>query len=534
MPMYRVGLARNETKSPSYDWLQTVSAPNPATAVAWAYDNWVASKPAPPAPPLSLCRTMVKPSMMATPLLAAAATDPSVTQMQQSFIDNIQSQVGKLLAAKLDGPFNTVMYPAGFNYGITYGVNAYYNQATLQDIDTMLGYADNGQLDLTGSSFSNLYAQLLQGVAFVFSSKDAGTINDQDNQATAQVASILKAFTDAGGTFSSPLPLGGKLQDVFNQLSKTYGSVDKLPDTLNQLRNAIASYKSKAGASYALHSRYYAATARLQAALDHVTNPNADNGGMQVDSSTFCVGYTPNKLPTANQLIGELNAPGSEVAVEINVSNFSSNSSQLSISGGTSFKIPIADLLGIKVGASASYDMSRYASQGSSVSMKMVYPGVTLFSAFPSVLSTDNSTGWYANDILQDVVKNAGQDATGYQLQGSEFDVSDEFGVGKAFSRLKTFVISQQPTITMTFNASNAKQITSDLQVNASVKMDLFGFIPLGHAEGSYAVQKVDESSQDGSVTVTFGPPKPTGTIPLEQQVAYVLGGVASYPPNSI
>jgi hypothetical protein len=35
-------------------------------------------------------------------------------------------------------------------------------------------------------------------------------------------------------------------------------------------------------------------------------------------------------------------------------------------------------------------------------------------------------------------------------------------------------------------------------------------------------------------VTVTFGPPQASGTIPLQQQVAYVMGGVGSYPPNNI
>ena len=206
----------------------------------------------------------------------------------------------------------------------------------------------------------------------------------------------------------------------------------------------------------------------------------------------------------------------------------------MSISGGTSFNIPIADILGISVNASASYDLSRYTSSSSTLTMDLNYPGVTFFPSIASALSLDNSTGWYANDILQEVASKTGQDATGYKLNGSEYNVSELFGPGKAFSRLKTFVISQQPTITLTFTGADASKITSDLQVKASVKLDLLGLFTLGSAAGSYSVQKVDTDSRSGSVTVTLGPPAVSGTIPLQQQVAYVMGGVAAYPPDNI
>ncbi len=79
-----------------------------------------------------------------------------------------------------------VNYPAGFNYGITYGANAYWNRATLQDIDTLLGIADSGMTDLTGGGFSNLYAQVMGAVSFSFSTQDQNTMNAQDTTAEAQ------------------------------------------------------------------------------------------------------------------------------------------------------------------------------------------------------------------------------------------------------------------------------------------------------------------------------------------------------------
>jgi hypothetical protein len=528
MATYRVYIRRNTTQPPIWDWVQTVVAKGPGIAVGHAYSDWVIARPNDPPPPLNQC-TYEANEKSAIAMLGASAVSPG----QQAFIDSIQKQVSTFLSSQLDGKFNTIMYPSGFNYGITYGSNVYWNQATLQDIDTLLGAASNGLLDLTGAGFSNLYAQILPAVTFSFSQQDVQTMDKQDTAASAQIASIVNEFTSAGGTLSSST-LGGKLQDVFDQLTKKFGSLDNLPDTLNALRNAIASYKSLAGDSYALHNRYYVATDRLKAAVANTRKPSAANGGMQVDANTYYVGYTPNQLPSANKLIGSLNTASNAVSVEINMSSFSSTASNVSISGSVGFEIPIADILGISVNASSSYDLSRYASSSSNVTMDITYPGVTLFASKPSVLSSDNSTGWYANDILQEVVAKTGQDATGYKLQGHEYEVKDLFGPGKAFSRLKTFVISQQPTVTLTFTGADASKITSDLQAGASLEVDLFGLFKLGSVKGSYSVKTVDTDDKTGSVTVTFGPPQVSGTIPLQQQVAYVLGGVASYPPNDI
>lgn len=531
MATYRVYIRRPTTTPPIWDWAETVVASRPDVALGWAYANWVNSKPQAPVPPLSQCQSQVNP---VTAVLSRMAASAPVSPAQQAFMAALQDQVTRMLSTQLDGAFSPVVYPAGFNYGITYGPNAYYNQATLEDIDTLLGVGSTGQLELTGAGFSNLYAQIMQAVTFSFSQQDQATMNRQDTAASAQVASILTEFTNAGGTFSNPLPLGGKLQDVFDQLTAQFGSLDKLPPSLNSLRNAITAYQAMAADSYALHNRWWAATARIQAALQNATKPSASNGGQQVSATDYYVGYTPSKLPSANALLGALATSSNALKVALDLSKFTSTSSQLQVAGGSSFEIPIADVLGISLGGSASYDLSRYASSQTSLTMEMVYPGVTLFASTPSVLSADNKTGWYANDILQEVAAKTGQDATGYKLQGSEFDVNELFGRGKAFSRLKTFVISQQPTITLTFTGADVSRVTSDLKVGASLKVSLLGLFTLGSASGSYAVQKVDADSSAGTVTVTFGPPQVSGTIPLQQQVAYVLGGVASYPPNDV
>jgi hypothetical protein len=538
MNTYKIYIRRPMTLPPVWDWSDTIVSKTQAEAISDSYQKWVDSNPNPAPPALANCTVsatlIVRALSKQESFQLATAPTSDATASQQAFMDAIQSEVSKQLSTVLDGTFETVNYPSGFNYGITYGNNANYNQATLQDIDTMLGVSSNGLLELTGSRFSNYYAQLLPNIVYAFSQADQQTMQNQDTAASGQVASILAEFSNAGGVYTNPLPFGGKLQDVFNQLSKTYGSLDNIPDTLNSLRNAVTSYKAIAAESYALHAKFYSATARLQAMATNVTTPSATNGGMEVDTGEFYVGYTPNKLPTANQLIGGLSTDSNAIEVDLALSNFSSKSSNLSISGKAGFTIPILDILDIGISASASYNVSKYASSATNISMNIKYKGVTHFASMPSELSTDLKSGWYAIDILQQVVANSGKDTTGYQLTGSEFNVADIFGPGKIFSRLKTFVISQQPEIRLTISGAQASQIKTDLKVGGSVSLKLFDLFTLGSASANYSVTNIDDKSVAGSVVVTFGPPNVSGTIPIQNQVAYVLGGVASYPPNNI
>ncbi|MES2757704.1 MAG: hypothetical protein V4693_10050 [Pseudomonadota bacterium] len=530
MSTFRVFLARPDTPKLSWDFVSTIVAPNATKAALYGYDKWLTENPKPAPPLLAKCRQMVNPVKQMTVVHAS-----TVSPGQQTFISNLEKQVADKLSSQLDGTYHTVIYPPGFNYGITYGGNGYYNRATLEDIDSLLGATSDGQMDLNGSYFSTLYAKLMGAVGFGFSSADIAAMNKQDTAAAAQIASILAEFTDAGWSFSNPLPKNtSKLEDAFNQLTDKYGSLDDLPDTLSALRGAISDYKELARSSYKLKQTRSEALRRTGAAIASVTTPTADNGGMQTGDTSYYPGFNPAKLPTANQLIGGLTTPGNAVSISIAMSDFSSSSSELSIAGSAGFDFPIGGIFDVSINGSVSYDLSRYTSSSSTVTMDITYPGVTLFSSQPSAMSLDNKSGWYDNDILQEVVEKTGNDATGYQFQGGEFSVADYFGPGKRFSRLKTFVISQQPTVVLTFTGADSHRIQSDMQANWSASINLLGLFAVGETSGSYTVQSVEANSAEGTVKVTFGPPAVSGTIPIEKQIAYVLGGVAAYPPDQI
>ena len=179
MSTFRVYLRRPTTKPPVWDWSDTVVAADAKTALGISYGKWQQSSKS--VPPLSQCASNVIPVTASARMLLASTPDAVA---QQQFAKAIEDKVAAFLSTQLDGAYHTVSYPAGFNYGITYGANAYWNAATLQDFDTLLGVGGGGVLELTGQPFSTMYAQILQAVSFSFSQADQKRMNDQDAAAS--------------------------------------------------------------------------------------------------------------------------------------------------------------------------------------------------------------------------------------------------------------------------------------------------------------------------------------------------------------
>lgn len=65
-------------------------------------------------------------------------------------------------------------------------------------------------------------------------------------------------------------------------------------------------------------------------------------------------------------------------------------------------------------------------------------------------------------------------------------------------------------------------------KADSSVKVNLLGMITVGEHKNSYTIKETRMDIAAQTVTVTFGPPQVSGTIPLENQVAQVVGGAIS------
>jgi len=469
---------------------------------------------------------------------SVGGSNSNLTPGQQALVASVQQQVSQLLSTQLDGNFQMITYPAGFNYAVTYGAGGYYNPATLATVDSLIAPTSSGTLSLTGGAFHTTYNEILQAASYQYSTADAAVINAPNVAAQAQA--ILSAAQSDGypitTTYAAVLidvvknNVGPTAQVTPANLAAAAQAILALyPD----LGAALSSYAQQLSPQLAIINRQRQAALELAAAQANSQIPTAANGGLATSATAFGVAYTP--LPTDNQVLGGLNGP-STVSVQIDVSNFSSNSTNFQVNGGASFSIPIFDVASIGIGGNASYDMSRYTSQSSSLSITMDFKGVYMFSTKPTPLSADYSQGWYDNDLLSSIVSGSGNAAvSGFKIPtSSQYNIAATFGTGKTFSRLKTFVISQQPTITLRFKGANSSQLTQDFKQSSSANITLFGLFKVGQINQSYQVSNVSQDSASGAVTIVLAPPAQQGTIPLEAQVAYVLGGVASYPPTNI
>ena len=453
-------------------------------------------------------------------------------ELERRFTDVLAEKLPKALPTIVDASFKPVIYPAGFNYGLTYGANAYYNPASLSTLNSTLEFAPSGDAGISVQKLSDLYISVLQNSVYAFSNATQKRLSELDNEAESQIASVLRAFENSNFKYSDPLPPGGKIADVFNQLTALYGPItencDNLPITLSSLRDAISTYIEASGQAYNLHSRAAQATAALKAAIQNAKTPSSKNGGMQTGDDAYYVGF--DKLPSANQLIGSLKTDSNAFTVSISGDSFSEEGCDVYVESKAKIPIPIGCLLEIQVEHSSVVNISDYTSTETSFSMKITYPGVTALSVLPLSLSSDNKTGWYSVNILEEIKNKTGDpNADGYKLQGGEFSTGELFGKTGRLNYFKTLIVSQTPSVEVTFNKIDVSEFTKYVHTDNNVKIKLFDFIPLGDVDHSYTLNDVDFNESEQSVTMKFGSPEISGSIPLEQQVAYVLGGSPEY-----
>ena len=469
----------------------------------------------------------------------------SITPGQKAFIEEITKQVNTMLGSQLPGTFSPMSYPPGFNYAIQYSQPPIYNSIALNTLNSCLQVATNGMLTLSSEIFSTTYFKILTTTKYQYSENDLKVVQDPNIQ--SQQGAVATEATTSGyaSQFSSDFTGAPTYYAVIKSVLKNFSdkptdwssgniaaAAKQLPNAgFASLGQAISNAVNQLAPLNTILGTQSQAEKELDASKNNTQNPSATNGGLQISPTDYYVGW--DKLPTNAQVLGGLQS-GSSVKISISASNFSSQSTQFSISGSGGFSIPIGDFFSIGISGGASYNMSKYTSSASSLDMELSYPGVSMVQAEPKPLTANYTAGWYDESLLRSIVTGSGDpNISGFKIDPkSQFNVPNTFGPGKPFSRLTAAVISNFPTIKMTFTAGEASAIKTDFQQGSSVKVKLLGLFTIGSVSESYHIQTVDTTSVSGKIVVTLAPPSISGTVPLDKQVCYLLGGVADYPPN--
>ncbi|UZN48404.1 hypothetical protein KZ686_11425 [Cupriavidus cauae] len=446
-------------------------------------------------------------------------------QAQQNFLAAIEAQMRTMLGSQLNGELRALIYPPGFNFQTTVGPNAYFNPLTLKVLDFPTIDGGNGAKTLDSTdSYSGLYMRLLKSASYQLSSADNTRVQKALDDAAAQQQALISAWEDAYG----PIRLDGtgfanKALYINDVVRKEYGNDPSRLD--GSVRIVYLTWALAAAPALTVKQAQFDALQRLSAAAANVLNPSASNGGLQVEDGSYVAAF--DNIPTPTELLGRLRNAGNTVTVKASVACSESGTTSMSAGGGAGVTIPL-DFLSISVGGSAQYNLDKMMSRNQSMSIEMAFTGVTPISPSPRVLSANGQSGWYDKVIVDELARNkAGEDFTGFYLSSDEWKGRAVFGPQGRFTRARTLVLSQRPTVTLRFHKADASSVKSMFQENVGVKLNLFGLIPLGHAEQSYKTTSARSDDASGDVVVTFGPDSfDGGTVNARDRTCYIVGAV--------
>jgi hypothetical protein len=440
----------------------------------------------------------------------------------RTFASALTEMVNQTLGPELGGTFSPISYPSGFPYFWLYGPNSYYNQATLDLVDKCVSIDSNGVCVFQNNSFTSLYFRILQNVQFNVSATDAAAISQALGEVRTRSDATVAAWeSEVGPITAEQITSSGvfppkKMAYIQQQAKERWaGNPSTMPDTLAAVRTAYKLWTSANWKLTDLQSRQIDATNMLEKARNHTQVPAAGNGGAQVSGESYRVRYQ-GFAPT-NAILGSLNSEKRTRTVDFN--NVKSSSDVVM------FVFSKTDQQGLKeVSASAS-----------SVDVSITYSGLTIIQAQPAPLAPDLTAGWYAEEILTEVVEKTTPGATGFQLTGSEYSVDDLFGHNKKFARVKTFVVSKNPTIKITFHNADRDILQNKYQLGKPIRMNLANHFQFGTEGLGLKVTSVERAGAGGNdVIVIIAPPDEQGSINEKDRTAHILGGVVDFPPVAL
>lgn len=458
-------------------------------------------------------------------------------------INALKDQANNILSAALGStrlePFN-IGSKGNMPYYWQNPRNLEFNQKTYEWIDSNLK-AGTSPLQLD-QSFTNLYIDALGKIAYSLSTDDQAKLNKAKEDATDQQGAVLRAWKEAFGS----IPPGTQTQQPIDLIATEIAANWAKPPTtlqdiqqstnLNALLNNVpasgksvvpvfANWLNAVGESVSLENNTTMNNAYVSWALRAAQNPDANNGGLQLDNNKIVPAYT-----VANQLSDILNGlknSGQAANLTMTVTRSTENDFQVSVEAGASFTIPVLELLSINVGGNSKYFQSDIATTDNETNVTMNFPGVTLVNFGPADFEMSPPRNWFWMKPIGDAIKNGDSDVSGFKFSPRP---QIDFSKSGPFGYLMGVAISNYPSMEITVKSSSYERIQKTFQQSASIGVTFLG-IPLGIGgkESSYS-NKVTTDSSSKTVTITLNPPKELVAGENVDSVGWILGVQPAYP----
>lgn len=479
-----------------------------------------------------------------------------------AYITQLKEQASTVLGSVVAASLVPVEYNGDFNWSWNDGTTNV-NQPSYNYISGAVTASTDqpGTVQVgAAGSLALQYQQLINGIAWQFSTADNATLQTAITQSATQGTAVVGTYV---GIYGAPTPAQIAAAQLvvpsivtpldyivlykagFVWSATPAGSMGLSLYTMQQAQNlrtllqyapasaqpviqAIVGYLNTLGGATRLMDMQSLGAFTLQQIKNNLI-PSATNGGISLfnpPSTNSYLGYSSNVTPP--QILQDLNNTTQQVTLSFSATKTQSSSYDIKFAGGASLGF-FGNLLNISADTSFRGDVAGQKSSGSTMNITMVYPGVTIIPFAPAAyLQNSGATqGWFYEAIIYQALQSlkAGAGAqTGFSFVNA---VPGGIPLGpNGLSYLKALVVSGYPTITVDFTQGDFTSFSSWLSTHTKVSVSLFGFIPLGGASVDTYTASASQSSTGSGFTLTMTPPAAGSqgqTIPVTSQTVPVL-----------
>jgi hypothetical protein len=261
--------------------------------------------------------------------------------------------------------------------------------------------------------------------------------------------------------------------------------------------------------------------------------PSEANGGIKTfDPNTGEVSKDYNDGWAINSSVASINNDlqntGRTIVIGMTTSQASGSSMTVHVDSQAGFTVGSWLQFSTEVGAT--YDMSKVQGTSTDCSVTMTYAGYSVVPAAAAAWQQATNHGFYYPDPVSQAVGNGSKDVTGFKfLNTPPYNLGPMLSGGN-FGLLTNLLISNYPTIKITYSNANFSSFKQAWSEKVSGNLSLFGFIKLGSfSQGAYG-SSYAQGSDNSTFSVTFSAsPEVTG-VPQNLRQAYVIGGCVANP----
>ncbi|PHS05908.1 MAG: hypothetical protein COA88_11570 [Kordia sp.] len=410
--------------------------------------------------------------------------------------------------------------------------NLSFNSDTYNWISANLKAGVNPIAQASGSTFTNLYIDVLSKISYSLSPTSTTELTDASNNIITQQQNLLRIWVSVYGSAS--------IDSLINTIINTWTSP---PITLLDLQNSnnlttdlnqvpvsgmpilpiLTNYIDALNKSTSLINASSSNSGYLSAALAALQTPNRTNGGILLSDNSVQPAYVIT-TPLQDILNGLKNTSNTNT-IEVTIDRVNDNVISVEVPGQPAFNIHPNDFLKMSVNSDSDLFSTILKKSIGPVKLDLSFSGVTMVYFQPVAFNKSNNENWFWTQPVIDAIKNGSTGVTGFKfLPKPNIDFSEEGPYGF----LTGVAISNSPTIDLKVCSTDYQTIANSIQDSDTVELELLGCAIENESQVSNLTKSVNTDSSTNSVLVSLSPQ--SVAAPSVNSRAWVHGVQVEFP----